>query len=148
MTEFGEFLKKQRKKRKMTQEDLARRLNVSNSYIHQLETGKIDARGKRRCEQLAEALGIDVDELWSKARKERLEKYAERAGVSLEEFFQEVGAEVDGVELSSAERSLIRLYRKLDPQTKKEFDGLIAMLFRHYPEPEVQKELQKYLKSA
>ena len=148
MSEFGEFLKKQRKKKKLTQEDLAHKLNVSNTYIHQLETGKIDAPNYQRCEQLAQALGIEVDELWSRARKERLEKYAERAGVSLEELCQELGAEVDGIELTPAERSLIRLYRKLDTQTRKEFDGLIAMLFRHYPEPEVQKELEKYLNSA
>ncbi len=148
MSEFGEFLKKQRKKKKLTQEDLAQKLNVSNTYIHQLETGKIDAPNYQRCEQLAEALGIGIEELWSRARRERLEKYAERAGVSLEELFQELGAEVDGIELTPSERSLVRLYRKLDTQTRREFDGLIAMLFRHYPEPEVQKELEKYLNSA
>jgi len=148
MIRFGEYLKKQRKKKDLTQEDLARALEVSNTYIHQLETGKIDAPNFERCQQLSRVLGVDVEEPWSIARKERLEKYAERAGITLEELFNEIGSEVDGVELSDAEKSLIRLFRKLDPRTRKEFNGLIAMLFRHYPEPEIQKELKQYLELA
>ncbi len=43
---------------------------------------------------------------------------------------------------------MIRLFRNLDSQTRKGFSGLIAMLLRHYPEPEIQKELKQYLESA
>lgn len=145
---FGQYLRKMRKKRSVTQEDLARALSVSNPYIHQLETGKIDAPNFERCRQLAEVLQIDPEELWALSRKERLAKYAERAGITLEELFNEIGAEVDGVQLTEAERALIRLFRKLDAQTRKEFNGLIAMLFRHYPAEEIQKELKHYLNLA
>ena len=148
MINFGEYLKKQRKRRNLTQEDLAQALDVSNTYIHQLETGKIDAPNLERCRQLSKALGVDVQELWEPAQRERLAKYAERAGVTLEELFSEIGGEVDGIGVSAAEQSLIRLFRKLDDQTRKDFNGLIAMLFRHLPEPEVQRELERYLKSA
>jgi transcriptional regulator with XRE-family HTH domain len=148
MASFGEYLKQQRKKKGLKQEDLAHALDVSNTYIHQMETGKIDAPGLERCQQLAQALKVDVQELWELARRERLAKYAERAGVSLEELFNELGSEVDGISLAPAEQSLIRLFRKLDAQTKKDFNGLIAMLFRHFPEEEIQRELEKYLKSA
>ena len=148
MASFGEFLKQERKQRSLKQEDLAKALDVSNTYIHQLETGKIDAPNFERCLQLAQALSTDVAELWDLARRERLAKYAERAGVSLEELFNELGSEVDGISLAGAEQSLIRLFRKLDVQTKKDFNGLIAMLFRHLPSEEVQRELEKYLKSA
>jgi len=147
MAGFGEYLKQQRKKRGHTQDYLARSLDVSNTYIHQLETGKIDAPGFERCRQLSEALGLDVNELWDLARRERLAKYAERAGITLDELSSELGGEVDGVGLCSAEESLIRLFRKLDATTKKDFNGLVAMLFRHFPE-DVQKELQKFLQSA
>ena len=37
---FGDYLKSKRKQRNITQEDLARSLNVSSVFIHQLETGK------------------------------------------------------------------------------------------------------------
>jgi transcriptional regulator with XRE-family HTH domain len=148
MVSFGDYLKKERKRLDLTQEYLAQALDVSNTYIHQLETGKIDAPNFERCRQLAKALSVDVHELWEPARRERLAKYAERAGVTLEELFNEVGGEVDGVGISAAEQSLVRLFRKLDLQTKKDFNGLIAMLFRHLPEPELQRELERYLKSA
>jgi len=145
---FGDFLKKQRKKKGLTQEDLAKALEVSNTYIHQLETTKIDAPSYERCVQLSQVLGIEIEELWAIARKERLEKYAERAGVGLDELFKEIGAEVDGKELTGAEQALVRLYRKLDEKTRKEFNGLIAMLFRYYPEAELKEELDRYLNSA
>jgi transcriptional regulator with XRE-family HTH domain len=145
---FGEYLKKARKRQNLTQEYLAEALKVSNTYIHQLETGKIDAPNFERCSQLALALKVDVHDLWSLSRKERLEKYAERAGVTLKELSDEIGSGVDGIELNLTEQALVRLFRKLDPQTKQEFNGLIAMLFRHYPEPEIQKELQNYLQTA
>ena len=148
MINFGEYLKKQRKRRNLTQEDLAQALDVSNTYIHQLETGKIDAPNLERCRQLSKALSVGVEELWEPAQRERLAKYAERAGVTLEELFSEIGGEVDGIGVSAAEQSLIRLFRKLDDQTRKDFNGLIAMLFRHLPESEVQRELERYLKSA
>jgi len=148
MINFGEYLKKLRKRRNLTQEDLAQALDVSNTYIHQLETGKIDAPNLERCRQLSKALNVDVEELWEPARRERLAKYAERAGVTLEELFSEIGGEIDGIGVSAAEQSLIRLFRKLDDQTRKDFNGLIAMLFRHLPEPEIQRELERYLKSA
>jgi len=148
MANFGEYLKRQRKKMNLTQEDLARALSVSTPYIHQLETGKIDAPNFERCTQLSSALKISVEELWEPARRERLAKYAERAGVTLEELFNEIGSEVDGITLSSVEQSLVRLFRKLDDQTRKDFNGLITMLLRHFPEPEVQQELERFFKSA
>ncbi len=74
MIGFGEYLKKQRKKRELTQGRLAQALEVSNTYIHQLETGKIDAPNYERCRHLRRALKVEVEEPWSIARKERLEK--------------------------------------------------------------------------
>lgn len=148
MIRFGEYLKKQRKKRELTQGRLAQALEVSNTYIHQLETGKIDAPNYERCRQLSRALKVEVEEPRSIARKERLEKYAERAGITLEELFNELGSGVDGVDLADAEKSLFRLFRNPDAQTRKEFSGLIAMLLRNYPEPEIQKELKQYLETA
>lgn len=147
MNRFGEFLKQQRKSADLTQEALARSLRVSNTYIHQLETGKIDAPTERRCRQLARALNLAPSRVWTVARQERLRRYAERVG--LEPSALGEGAASDpALVLTPAELALLKLYRRLDPSTRKEFNGLIAMLFRHYPEEEIQETLKEYLRIA
>ena len=144
MSRFGDDLKQKRKEAGLTQEDLARSLKVSNTYIHQLETGKIDAPTERRCRQLAAALGLPPGAILSQARLERLRRYAERVGIE-----SLVGWEAGPARsLSPAEEALLKLYRRLDPATRREFNGLIAMLFRHYPEEEIQAELREYLRIA
>ena len=47
--EFGNFLKSLRKSKGITQEKLANGIGVSTVYIHQLETGKVDAPSKTKC---------------------------------------------------------------------------------------------------
>lgn len=148
MNRFGEFLKRKRKEADLTQEDLARALKVSNTYIHQLETGKIDAPTERRCRQLAAVLNAAPADIWALAKQERLKRFAERVGLEpLAELDRGKRGE-DGLALTPAERALLKLYRKLDPETRREFNGLIAMLFRHYPEEEVQANLREYLRIA
>ena len=148
MNRFGEYLKRKRKEADLTQEDLARALKVSNTYIHQLETSKIDAPTERRCRQLAAVLKVPSRELDAMAKQERLKRFAERVGLGpiLE---LERGQNSDELSpLSPAERALLKLYRKLDLETRREFNGLIAMLFRHYPEEEIQANLREYLRIA
>jgi len=148
VSRFGEYLKRKRKEADLTQEDLARALKVSNTYIHQLETGKIDAPTERRCRQLAAALRVPSADIWVMAKQERLKRFAQREGI---ETLAELDRARRGDEanfLSPAERALLKLYRKLDQETRREFNGLIAMLFRHYPEEEVQANLREYLRMA
>jgi len=71
---FGIYLKTKRKQRSITQEDLARALKVSSVFIHQLETGKVDAPSLERCQQMAGILELEIQELWNVARNERLNK--------------------------------------------------------------------------
>ena len=157
MNRFGEYLKRKRKEADLTQEDLARALKVSNTYIHQLETGKIDAPTERRCRQLAAVLNAVPTDLWALAQQERLKRFAERVGLEpLTELDRLEVASLssrgprgeEGLAMTPAERALIKLYRKLDAETRREFNGLIAMLFRHYPEEEVQANLREYLRIA
>lgn len=148
---FGKYLKVRRKDAELTQEDLARNLKVSNTYIHQLETGKIDAPTERRCRQLASVLGVSPDELWEIARKERLSRYAERTGLEMDvdDVDKEIiNGQVDGEPLNPGEKALVNLYRNLDPETRKEFNSLIVMLFRHIPKKEIQANLREYLRCA
>ena len=75
---FGDYLKRIRKRKKITQENLARSLEVSSVYIHQLETGKVDAPSFDRCQQISSILGVKVEEIWSVSRTERLKRFIEK----------------------------------------------------------------------
>ena len=135
---FGDYLKSRRKSRKITQEDLARSLDVSSVYIHQLETGKVDAPCFERCQQLSSILSIRIEEIWSVARTERLKKFIEKEAISEEEL------EV----LTNEEKRLIKLYRSLDDEIRKDFTGMVFMLLRHSQDKKVRKILEEFVKCA
>ena len=118
---FGDYLKSKRKQRNITQEELARNLEVSSVFVHQLETGKVDAPSIERCQQMAVILDLEIDELWSVARKERLKRFMEKEEIEQESF------EV----LTDSEKALINLYRSLDSDMRRDFGGMIFMLLRH-----------------
>ena len=135
---FGIFLKNKRKQRNITQEDLARALKVSSVFVHQLETGKVDAPSLERCQQLAFILGIDWNEIWNVARKERLKRFMVREGIY----------DNDIEILSEGEKLLIKLYRSLDDDTRKDFSGMIYMLLRRTEDESVQEILEEFMKCA
>jgi len=135
---FGDYLKNKRRQRNITQEDLARALSVSSVFIHQLETGKVDAPSSERSQQIAEILEIPFDELWNVAKKERLARFMEREGISENDF------EV----LTEIERTLIKLYRSLDGDTRRDFGGMVYMLLRRSQDEGVQEILEEFMKCA
>ncbi|MGE5443165.1 MAG: helix-turn-helix domain-containing protein [Syntrophothermus sp.] len=135
---FGDYLKNKRRQRNITQEDLARALNVSSVFIHQLETGKVDAPSLERSQQIAEILDIPIDELWNVAKKERLARFMEREGILEDDF------EV----LTEVERTLIKLYRSLDGDTRRDFGGMVYMLLRRFQDEGVQEILEEFMKCA
>jgi len=135
---FGIYLKNRRKQKSITQEDLARALNVSSVFIHQLETGKVDTPSLERCQQMADILGLKFEELWNVARNERLNKFMEREGI-----FQ------DAVQvLTESEKMLVRLYRTLDSEMRRDFTGMIYMLLRRSENDNVQEILEEFMKCA
>ena len=133
---FGDYLKSKRKGINVTQEDLANYINVSSVYIHQLETGKVDAPSYERCVQLAAVLKLGIDELWNVARRERLKRFMDK------EEIVEQNLEV----LTDEEKLLIKLYRSLDDEIRKDFSGMIFMLLRHSQNEELQKALDEFMK--
>ncbi|MGQ0793455.1 MAG: helix-turn-helix domain-containing protein [Deltaproteobacteria bacterium] len=135
---FGDYLKNKRKQKNITQEDLARSLGVSSVFVHQLETAKVDAPSFDRCQQIADILEVQIDELWSFARKERLKRFMEREGISEEHL------EV----LTEGERMLIKLYRTIDEDTRRDFSGMVYMLFRRSQNESVQGILEEFMKCA
>ena len=135
---FGIYLKNKRRERNITQEELARSLSVSSVFIHQLETGKVDAPSLERCQQMANILGVEIRELWNVAKNERLNRFMEREGIF------EDSLEV----LTEVEKMLIKLYRFLDDDMRRDFSGMIYMLLRRSDNKEVQEVLDGFMKCA
>ena len=135
---FGDYLKSIRKRKKITQENLARSLEVSSVYIHQLETGKVDAPSFDRCQQISSILEVKVEEIWSVSRAERLKRFIEKEDISEQEL------EV----LTNEEKMLVKLYRSLDGEIKKDFTGMVFMLLRHSQDKELRKILEEFVKCA
>ncbi len=135
---FGDYLKRIRKRKKITQESLARSLEVSSVYIHQLETGKVDAPSFDRCQQISSILGVKVEDVWSVSRTERLKRFIEKEAISEKEL------EV----LTNEEKMLLKLYRSLDGEIKKDFAGMIFMLLRHSQDKNLRKILEEFVKCA
>jgi transcriptional regulator with XRE-family HTH domain len=135
---FGDYLKNKRRQKNITQEDLARALGVSSVFIHQLETGKVDAPSLERCNQIADILEVTIDELRNVAKKERLRRFMEREGITEDDF------EV----LTEGERTLIKLYRSLDEDSRRDFGGMVYMLLRHSHDEGVQEILEEFMKCA
>ncbi len=135
---FGDYLKSKRKHKNITQEDLARSLEVSSVFIHQLETGKVDAPSIDRCHQIATILEVEIEELWTVAKKERLNRFMEKEEISQESF------EV----LTDAEKALINLYRSLNADMRKDFGGMIFMLLRHSQDEGIQEILEEFMEKC
>jgi len=145
MQKFSAYLRDLRKRSGLTQEELAKALNVSNTYIHQLETGKIDAPTEERCLQLADLLGVAPGDVWEIARRERLLRYARREGLDGDLDMAEVNNAGLAPGLSKNELALIRLIRNLDEQTLRHFNDTVYMLLRYAPQRQIQEMLREYL---
>ena len=117
---FGSFLKKTRKSKKVTQEQLATSLKVSSVYIHQLETSKVDAPNKSKCSLIAETLNIDPDLVWNKAKEQKLLRFLNK-----EQIINNLDEPV-----TYSEKLLIDLYRNLSDEVRKDFIGMIYMLLK------------------
>ena len=135
---FGIYLRNKRREKSITQEELARALNVSSVFIHQLETGKVDAPSLERCQQMANILQLEIKELWNVAKNERLNRFMEREGIF------EDNLEV----LTEVEKMLMKLYRFLDDDMRRDFSGMIYMLLRRSENKEVQEVLEGFMKCA
>lgn len=63
MDRFGIALRRERAKRKLTQEQLADRAGMSRTYLTKIETGGVYRPEDETIERLATALGMTADEL-------------------------------------------------------------------------------------
>ncbi|MBT3445307.1 helix-turn-helix transcriptional regulator [bacterium] len=138
---FGSFLKKTRKSKKVTQEQLATSLKVSSVYIHQLETSKVDAPNKSKCSLIAETLNIDPDLVWNKAKEQKLLRFLNK-----EQIINNLDEPV-----TYSEKLLIDLYRNLSDEVRKDFIGMIYMLLKsdkRISDEKVLSSIEKLSKTA
>tara|TARA_B100001142_G_scaffold56028_1_gene54557 strand:- start:359 stop:793 length:435 start_codon:yes stop_codon:yes gene_type:complete len=138
---FGSFLKKTRKSKKVTQEQLATSLKVSSVYIHQLETSKVDAPNKSKCSLIAETLDIDPDLVWNKAKEQKLLRFLNK-----EQIINNLDEPV-----TYSEKLLIDLYRNLSDEVRKDFIGMIYMLLKsdkRISDEKVLSSIEKLSKTA
>ena len=75
MRSFGEILRSQRQKLKLTQKQVADTAKVSDAYICSLESDKRPPPPYYTVEKIADALDLDADQLWKVAVRSRA-KYA------------------------------------------------------------------------
>ena len=80
-TEIGEFIAKCRKEKKLTQAQLAERLNITDRAVSKWETGKSMPDSSIMLE-LCEILGITVNDLLS-GEKISMESYEKKADENL-----------------------------------------------------------------
>jgi hypothetical protein len=83
-------------------------------------------------------LDVNIEELWTVAKKERLKRFMEKEEITEDSF------EV----LTDAEKALINLYRSLDSDMRRDFGGMIFMLLRHSQDEGVQEILEEFIKCA
>lgn len=86
---FGERLKKSRKDKNITQQELADKLNIDRSTLSRYENGKIDL-SVRDCEIIADAVGVSTDYLLGREHKQSL---AEIENNKLQKILNDIGAE-------------------------------------------------------
>ena len=60
---FGLAVKAKRKKRKMTQQQLADASGIARSYISSIESGAFDGIQNKTAEKIADALNCEIDVL-------------------------------------------------------------------------------------
>lgn len=83
---FGQYLKRLRRRKKLTLRQLSDLTGISDSYLSLIEKGKRGAPRPEYLKRLAEALGVSYDEMLAKAGY----REPERKEVPLEEALQEL----------------------------------------------------------
>lgn len=108
-TEFGVYLKRIRKAKKMTIRQLELYSNVSNAYISQLERGDRGIPSPDILKKLSQPLGVDYNELMEKAGyidvqspAAQLISYLEME-LSNEDILKRMNFTVDGMTLTDEE---------------------------------------------
>lgn len=69
MSEFGKYLKEVRRKKKISQRELAKHVGVDFTYISKIENGVMPAPSEETIKKMASVLGEDADKMVLMAEK-------------------------------------------------------------------------------
>lgn len=86
MREYAMFLKELRICRNLTQREVGRRTNLSNSYISQMEKGMPFTPSLKTLSKLARVYDVEVTELVSRAQREKKALLESRLPLTTETF--------------------------------------------------------------
>lgn len=109
---IGKSIRARRRELRLTQAKLAERVGVSDSYITELERGKIKNPSLEKLRAITDTLQINLPRLLSAANKPQ-------------EFF-----------LTEIERKLIELFRKLPAETQNEIYWEVSGRYKQYKKRE------------
>ncbi len=104
---FGEKLRYHRKKKKMSQEDLAKAANLGINTIRNYETGRTYPKDRQVYKVLADILGVDADYLHNENDDfvaQAQEKYGSRGRRQAQELMSEVTGLFAGGDLSEEDK--------------------------------------------
>ena len=86
-TSFGQMVAAHRKCEEMTQEELAKKVGCSKSYISQIEKGTADAKNAEMAAKIAEAFGVSAElfiQMAFQAQIDRVKRLRDRFLVKVE----------------------------------------------------------------
>lgn len=104
---FGEKLRTERKRKKITQEDLAKSVGVSKRTIVNYESGEIYPKDRKMYYSLANALGIEPSYLLSEDEEfilDSSESYGARGRIQAKRLINQVSAMFAGGELDDDDK--------------------------------------------
>lgn len=77
---FGNLLREARKRAGLSQAALASKCRITQSYLNRLETSTVEPPGRDLCRRIANAIKMDVSELWKHAFLSRARRWLSRQG--------------------------------------------------------------------
>lgn len=122
MSKFSERFKELRQSRKLSQQELADKLNTSKSSVNMYERGEREP-GIEMLETIADFFNVDMDYLLGKA------SIVNKTLANAENVIKMSGTDKQ-TNLTSSEEALLSNYRQLNPDGQKKVDGYVEDLVK------------------
>ena len=122
MSKFSERFKELRQSRKLSQQELADKLNTSKSSVNMYERGEREP-GIEMLETIADFFNVDMDYLLGKA------SIVNKTLANAENVIKLSGTD-EQTNLTSSEEALLSNYRQLNPDGQKKVDDYVGDLVK------------------
>ena len=122
MSKFSERFKELRQSRKLSQQELADKLNTSKSSVNMYERGEREP-GIEMLETIADFFNVDMDYLLGKA------SIVNKTLANAENVIKLSGTD-EHTNLTSSEEALLSNYRQLNPDGQKKVDDYVEDLVK------------------